>query len=183
MYVYFAPLASPTILLHLVTPNLITYVLLYFFRLPTPSPHQYDDSSHLTLKESSSTKAYTTQVGRRELNKLEDAKLNFPTYLFHNLHLGLWIIRAVYKKTFFFLYQREYALRENCGTWEIISDRFTAKLKWLQPLHSISNSAAFGEVCYQIWSFNIWPFFCSEWSLWTCPWQVSVGHGSDDDIW
>ena len=165
MYVYFAPLASPTILLHLVTPNLITYVLLYFFRLPTPSPHQYDDSSHLTLKESSSTKAYTTQVGRRELNKLEDAKLNFPTYLFHNLHLGLWIIRAVYKKTFFFLYQREYALRENCGTWEIISDRFTAKLKWLQPLHSISNSAAFGEVCYQIWSFNIWPFFCSKWSL------------------
>lgn len=69
---------------------------------PPPSPHQYDDSSHLTLKESSSTKAYTTQVGRRELNKLEDAKLNFPTYLFHNLHLGLWIIRAVYKKTFFF---------------------------------------------------------------------------------
>lgn len=142
---------------------------------PPPSLHQYDDSSHLTLKESSSTKAYTTQVGRRELN--------FPTYLFHNLHLGLWIIRAVYKKNVFFLYQREYALREKCGSWEIISDRFTAKLKWLQPLHSISNSAAFGEVCYQIWSFNIWPFFCSKWSLWTCPWQVSVGHGSDDDIW
>lgn len=151
---------------------------------PPPSPYQYDDSSHLTLKESSSTIAYTTQVGRRELNKLEDAKLNFPSYLFHNLHLGLWIIRAVYKKNgFFYIYQREYAIRDKCGTWEIISNRFTAKLKWLQPLHSISNSAAFGEVFYQIWSFNSWPFFCSNWSLWICPWQVSVGHGSDDDIW
>lgn len=148
MYVYFAPLASPTILLHLVTPNnLCTSVLL-------PPPHPLPSSIWWFISSYSEGKLLHQSLynpsRQKRVKQIGRCKLNFPTYLFHNLHLGLWIIRTVYKKRFFFffLYQREYALREKCGTWEIISDRFTAKLKWLQPLHSNSNSAAFGEVCY-----------------------------------
>ena len=84
--------------------NLCTSVLL-------PPPHPLPSSIWWFISSYSEGKLLHQSLynpsRQKRVKQIGRCKLNFPTYLFHNLHLGLWIIRAVYKKTFFFFFISE----------------------------------------------------------------------------